>query len=153
MSRGRLPKPTALKKLIGTYRHDRFAGDEPTPPAGIPKPPKDLDRRARAAWRYYARILAGMRVLTVADREALACFCTAAGRRAQAEEELGRDGPVVKSPSGYPIQNPWLPIANKAMEQLQKWGQELGLSPAARSRLHATPAPVEAAKTRFFRVA
>jgi len=126
--------------MIGTYRRDRDNGQDPRPQAGIPKLPAHLDRQARKVWRYYAPILSESRILTMVDREALACFCVAAGRRAQAEMELAKTGPVVKSPSGYPIQNPWLAVANKAMEQMLKWGQELGLSPAARSRLHVMPA-------------
>ena len=65
------------------------------------------------------------------------CYCTAAGRREMAEAELAKHGPVVKSPSGYPIQNPWLAIANKALEQMMKIGIELGLTPASRSRIKA----------------
>ena len=39
-------------------------------------------------------------------------------------QELGE---VVKSPSGYPIQNPWLAIANKAFEQTMKAARRLQL--------------------------
>ena len=133
--KGRKPKPTALKVLTGTYRRDRTNGDEPKPKVGIPRMPADLDERARKVWRYYAQLLSRLRVLTLADRETLACFCVAAGRRMQAEEEIKKEGPIIKAPSGYPIQNPWLAITNKAMEQLLKWGTELGLSPASRTRV------------------
>lgn len=138
--KGRIPKPTELKRLAGTLRKSRQNLDEPQPEAGTPEPPADLDARAQAAWSYYAPILATCRVLTLADREILACFCAAAGRRSQAEEELAKSGPVVKSPSGYPIQNPWLAIANKALEQILRFGQELGLSPASRTRVKSLPA-------------
>jgi P27 family predicted phage terminase small subunit len=152
--KGRPSIPTAIKTARGTLRADRTNAAEPQPEVGIPKPPADLDKRARSAWRYYAKILADTRVLTLADREALACYCAAAGRRAQAEEELAKTGPVVKSPSGYPIQNPWLAIVNKSMEQLAKWGAELGLSPASRTRIKAQPAAkaTTSGRDRFFKV-
>ncbi len=136
--KGRIPTPAAIHILQGTFRRDRHGGTAQVE-VKIPKPPRDLDKRGRAQWRYFAPLLADMRTLGLADRQALACYCAAAGRREQAEEELGRLGPVVKSPSGYPIQNPWLAIANKSMEQMLKWGQELGLSPAARSRIKIEP--------------
>ena len=136
--RGRKPLPTALHILQGTYRADRHGGT-PEIAVEIPKPPRDLDKRARAAWRYYAPLLAEMRTIGLADREALACYCAAVSRRERAEEELAKTAPLVKSPSGYPVQNPWLAIANKAMEQMLKWGQELGLSPAARTRIKVAP--------------
>ena len=152
--RGRPPKPTALKALAGTLRPHRANAAEPRPKVGTPRPPTDLAEHARAQWDYYAPILAGCKVLTLADREALACFCVAAGRRAQAEMELAKTGPVVKSPSGYPIQNPWLAIANKAMEQMLKWGQELGLSPSSRTRIKTQPAaqPATTGRDRFFKI-
>jgi P27 family predicted phage terminase small subunit len=152
--KGRKPKPTALKKLAGTLRPNRTNRSEPMPKAGRPEPPADLDEVARAVWEYYGPILARCKVLTMADRECLACYCVAAGRRAQAEEELAKHGPVVKSPSGYPIQNPWLAIANKSMEQLLKWGQELGLSPSSRTRIKTQPTapPATTGRDRFFKI-
>lgn len=38
-------------------------------------------------------------------------------------------------PCGYPIQNPWLPIANRAIEQMRQLGSDLGLSAAALTRI------------------
>jgi len=152
--RGRKPTPTATKRLAGTLRKDRVNREEPTIEAGTPTPPEGMSDEARAQWDYYAPLLASCRVLTLADRETLACYCTAAARRSAAEAELAKHGPVVKSPSGYPIQNPWLAIANKAMEQMLKWGQELGLSPSSRSRIKTTaPAkPAETGAARFFKI-
>lgn len=43
-------------------------------------------------------------------------------------------GTVVKSPSGYPIQSPYLAIANKAHEQMTKLLAEFGMTPSSRSR-------------------
>jgi len=148
--KGRPPVPIAVHKLSGTFRKDRH-GDAMQIEASIPKPPRGLDKRARMVWRYYAPLLAACGVLTAADREALACFCVAAARRSQAEEELAKHGPIVKSPSGYPIQNPWLAIVNKATEQMLKWGQELGLSPSSRCRIKVSPpAQTPGDKARFF---
>ena len=36
---------------------------------------------------------------------------------------------------GYLQQNPWLNVANKALEQMRQFYAEYGLTPAARSRL------------------
>ena len=120
--------------LRGTFRRDRH-GNTPEIAVEIPKAPRDLDKRARTAWRYYAPLLTQMRTISLADREALACYCVAVSRRQQAEEGIAKSGLLVKSPNGYPMQTPWLAIANKSMEQMLKWGQELGLSPVARSRI------------------
>jgi P27 family predicted phage terminase small subunit len=150
--KGRTPKPTEMKRLAGTLRKHRQNLDEPQPEAGTPEPPEDLDTRALGAWNYFAPILAGCRVLTLADRETLACYCLAVGRRSQAEEELAKTGPVVKSPAGFAVLNPWLSVSNKALEQLLRFGAELGLSPASRQRVKALPAPkATTGRGRFFR--
>jgi P27 family predicted phage terminase small subunit len=141
-----------MKKLAGTLRKHRQNLDEPQPEAGTPEAPEDLDARALAAWRYYAPILSGCRVLSLADRETLACYCLAVGRRSQAEEELAKTGPVVKSPAGFAVLNPWLSVSNKALEQLLRFGAELGLSPASRQRVKSLPAPkATTGRGRFFK--
>ena len=85
--------------LRGTFRRDRH-GNTPEIAVEVPKPPKDLDKRAKATWRYYAPLLAQMRTISLADREALACYCVAASRRHQAEEGIAKSGLLVKSPNG-----------------------------------------------------
>ena len=45
----------------------------------------------------------------------------------------------IACPSGYFQQNPWLTIANKQLELMQKFMAELGLTPVARTRVHAVP--------------
>jgi hypothetical protein len=43
----------------------------------------------------------------------------------------------VKTPSGYVQQSPWLGIAHKQLELMGRYMVELGLTPAARSRVMA----------------
>lgn len=45
----------------------------------------------------------------------------------------------MKTPSGHVQQNPWLQVANKALEQMHKLLAEFGLTPASRSRVAAMP--------------
>ena len=74
-------------------------------------------------------------MLTTFDRAALAAYCQAWGRWVEAEERLRETPPLVKTPSGYVQQSPWLTIANKQLELMGRYMVELGLTPAARSRL------------------
>ncbi len=48
-------------------------------------------------------------------------------------------GVMVKSPNGFPMQSPFLAVANKAMEQMRALLAEFGMSPSSRTRVHATP--------------
>jgi threonine dehydratase len=44
---------------------------------------------------------------------------------------------VVKSPTGYPIQSPYVSIANRQTEIMMKIATEFGFTPASRSRISA----------------
>jgi P27 family predicted phage terminase small subunit len=88
-----------------------------------------------------APVLSAIGLLTSIDGDALALYCAAYARWADAEEHLAEDGVVVRSPTGYPIQNPYLAIANKAMEQMDRSLAKFGMTPADRTRVQAAPAP------------
>jgi Phage terminase, small subunit len=49
---------------------------------------------------------------------------------------------MVKSPSGYPIQSPYVSIANRQAEIMMRIASEFGFTPASRSRI-STPAKKE----------
>lgn len=127
--RGRKPKPAALRK--GCH-------EAPTPPDALPRCPAHLDAVARKEWRRLAKPLYDMGVLTVADRGAFAAYCQAWSRWVEAEEQLRKTPLLLKTPSGYVQQSPWLSIANKQMELMGRYMGELGLTPSARMRLPAT---------------
>ena len=78
-------------------------------------------------------------LVTEVDKAALAGYCQAWARWVEAEEQLTRFGAVIKSPSGYPIQSPYLPIANKALDQMTRLLVEFGMSPSSRSRVDLQP--------------
>jgi len=46
---------------------------------------------------------------------------------------------VVRSPSGYPMPNPYIGISNKALGNCLKLWVELGLTPSARARVSTAP--------------
>ena len=76
-----------------------------------------------------------MGVLTSIDRAALAAYCQAYGRWVEAEEKLKESPALYKTASGYVQQSPWLTIANKQLELMGRYMTELGMTPAARSRV------------------
>ena len=134
--RGRKPLPTALRRANGNPGKRGYNPAEPKPPEGLPDCPPHLGEEAREEWHRLAKVLHGMGVLTVVDRAALAAYCQSWARWVEAEERL-RDSPVLlKTPSGYVQQNPWLSIANKQLELMGRYMVELGLTPASRSRVN-----------------
>lgn len=144
MARGRKPKPTATKRLQGNPGKRALNQAEPAPPVETPTIPPHLDNEAVAEWHRLAPLLIAEGLLTQLDRAALSALCQAWGRYCQAEAALKEHGPVVRSPNGFPIQNPWLSIANTALKQLSAWLAEFGLTPSSRSRVKRGDGQAEA---------
>ncbi|MEA2822497.1 MAG: hypothetical protein QOJ86_4501, partial [Bradyrhizobium sp.] len=45
-----------------------------------------------------------------------------------------------KSPTGYPMQSPYISIANRQAEIMMRIASEFGFTPASRSRISTPPA-------------
>mgnify|MGYP000913998384 FL=1 len=132
---GRKPKPTALKELAGNPGKRPLNEREPKPTAKLPTAPKHLTSAARAEWRRMGKELLALGVLTSVDRAALAAYCVAYARWAEAEVQVAKLGTVVKTSNGNLIQNPYLAVANRAMEYMTKLATEFGMTPSSRSRV------------------
>jgi P27 family predicted phage terminase small subunit len=132
---GRRPKPTAIRRLEGNRGKRAWNHAEPVAPDAMPRCPEHLAPVARKEWRRVARTLHDMGVLTTIDRAALAAYCQAYARWVEAEERLKETPSLFKTPSGYVQQSPWLAIANKQLELMGRYMTELGMTPAARSRV------------------
>lgn len=135
--KGRKPRPRA-----------RGAADVPALPDVLPRCPPHLSDAARREWRRLATPLFEAGVLTLADRGALAAYCQAWGRWVEAEEKLAETPSLLKTPSGYVQQSPWLSIANKQLEIMGRYMAELGLTPVSRGRVnipegHGAPPPID----------
>ncbi len=140
--RGRKPKPTARKLLDGNPGKRALNANEPQqPPAGasfdVPPPELADQQLATAEWLRLAPLLRRARQVTEADRSALVAVCLEWARYILATREIAKHGLIVKAPSGYPMQNPYLPIATKALAGCNKLWPELGLTPSSRSRVSA----------------
>ena len=136
---GAKPKPTRLKVLHGTVRKDRTNSHERDVKTAIPTCPRELSPVAKREWKRVARVLAEMGLLSTIDRAALAGYCQAWATWIDAQAALQKHGVIMKSPNGYPMQSPYLAVANKAFEQMRLMLAEFGMSPSSRTRVHANP--------------
>lgn len=118
-------------------------------PTGIPTCPRHLSKDAKSEWKRISQELLAVGLLTKVDRAALAAYCQAWARWCEAERNVQKYGHVVKSPSGYPIQNPYVGIANTALDQMRKFLIEFGMTPASRSRLSVETAPKQSKLAAF----
>jgi len=133
------PGPRPLPKNVVAMRGSKDArgatNNLPEPEVCVPDPPDGMTKDARSAWLIFAKQLAGMRVMTKADTAALQMLCESWVRWKDATADVAKNGFMVKSPNGYPLQNPMLAVANKAQDQCLKLLAEFGLTPSARSRI------------------
>jgi P27 family predicted phage terminase small subunit len=134
---GRRPVPTALKVLRGNPGKRPLNRAEPKPTSGAPSCPKELDQDARKEWRRIVREFEALGMVTSLDRALLAVHCAAWSRWLKSSQEIQKHGYLVKAPSGYPIQNPYVAIQAAAEKTLRATGVEFGMSPASRSKVAA----------------
>jgi P27 family predicted phage terminase small subunit len=133
--RGRRPKPTRMKLLSGNPGKRPMNMHEPKPEPMIPDCPAELGPVARREWDRLASELGKLKLLTTLDRAALAAYCGAYSLWAEATDAIQKFGTMVKSPSGYPIQSPYVSVANRQAEIMMRIASEFGFTPASRSRI------------------
>jgi len=151
--RGRKPIPSAKRRLDGHPGHHPRNPHEPTlpplapePPPAAPEPDADVPEelrahpRAVAEWRRVSGLLLQAGALSDADRAALTALCLEWSRYLEAMAAVAKSGMIILSPSGYPLQNPYVAIATKALQACCRLWPELGMTPSSRTRIHAPAA-------------
>ena len=149
MKPGAKPKPSKLKMIHGS--REPINEREPRFDATQPEAPDFLCKDGAAEWERICEMLHRAGVMTAVDRGALAAYCQAYGRWAQAERALAvvaeRDGVgaglVIKTKGGNMIQNPLVGVANRALELMLKAAVEFGMTPSSRTRVVAGGDPNE----------
>ena len=79
--------------------------------------------------------LEAMGILTAIDMAAFAGYCQAYARWKEAEEFITKHGTIVKTPSGYWQQVPQVSIAQTYLKIMNRFCEQFGLTPSARSRI------------------
>ncbi|PYG84798.1 P27 family predicted phage terminase small subunit [Ruminiclostridium sufflavum DSM 19573] len=135
--RGRKPRPTAIKELEGNPGKRKLNKTEPKPDKKAPKCPSWLDNEAKKEWRRTVKQLEQLGILTEVDMAAFAGYCQAYARWKEAEEFITKHGTIVKTPSGYWQQVPQVSIAQTYLKIMNRFCEQFGMTPSARSRIAA----------------
>lgn len=138
----RRPQPTVLKVLRGNPgkrqlnqaepQHERLDGECPSLVA-------DADELAREEWERVAPGLISAGQVTTVDQSTLIGYCVKYAQWVRLEQEARKHPFIVRSPSGYPMPNPAIGLANKVFNLMLKAAAELGITPSSRSRVTAVP--------------
>ena len=136
---GRKQTPTRIKLLHGNPGRRPLNQAEPQPTVRLPRVPDHLSPAAKKEWRRAGRFLLQQGLISDLDLAAFAAYCQAWGRWVESEQALSSFGVMLKSPNGFPVQSPYLAVANRAMDQMRSLLSEFGMSPASRTRVAASP--------------
>lgn len=126
-----------MKMLAGNPGKRALNQAEPKPPVVLPEPPEHLSDEEKSKWEAVVRELHPLGLVTTIDKDALAMYCVIFVRWMKAEKMVREKGEIIKTAAGNIIQNPYLAIANRALDQLNKLGGEFGMTPSSRSRVKA----------------
>lgn len=127
--------PRNLRLVKGATRADRMNDKEPELRVAIPDPPDYLEDQEVDIFVEVAGKLARMRVMTEADTDALALYASRFCVWREANDNVRKTGLLTHSPKGFPMQNPYLSIANRAQQDCLKILTEFGMTPSSRTRV------------------
>jgi P27 family predicted phage terminase small subunit len=127
-------KPAGLKK-IASSQHTLPPETKQTKPVRMLECPPELGPMARQEWDRIVSELTSKGVLSSFDRGPLAVYCNAYAQYFEAMEEVQKYGAMIKSPNGYPVQSPYLAVANRHADTMIRIASEFGFTPASRSRI------------------
>jgi len=138
---GRRPTPTHLKIVAGNPGKRALNKTEPKPRREIPSCPAHLADSGKVAWGRLSLILDRMGVMTEADSAALERLCDCYTDILECRVLIERDGRTysVTTQSGDTLikANPAVAQLRAADAQFKSYLVEFGLTPAARSKVHA----------------
>jgi P27 family predicted phage terminase small subunit len=106
--------------------------------AGLPSPPAWLTPAARSYYRHYGRQLEASRVMTHADRDALAMYAAELAEIAVLTRLIHAKGFQRSLVTEMGVKtNPIVTQHQQAIGRARQLAQDLGLTPASRSRVQA----------------
>jgi P27 family predicted phage terminase small subunit len=107
----------------------------PTVELLAPECPPELGPVARAEWHRLVPELARLNLIAHLDRGQLAIYCVAYAQWLEAAEFIQKFGSMVKTPSGFPVQSPFVAILNRQADTMIRIASEFGFTPASRAKL------------------
>ena len=141
--RGRKPLPSNVVRLRGNPGKRRLNDVELRPASKLPVCPALLGDEAREEWQRLAKELAELGLLTGLDRDMLAAYCQAHALWVEAVSSIERYGTMVKSPNGFPMQSPYVAVANKQVDIDGVDCRQFGMTPSSRTRIRVGDKPPE----------
>lgn len=138
-------KPTALKKIEGTYRKDRVAKNELTPTIAIGvEPPESLNEWGVQLWNQVTADYCKIGLITSVDLASLTAVCIEWGRYCEANDIIQAQGLQIEEPvysqkgelvGTRTVTNTMVKVASDSFKNYTRMCIEFGLTPASRVKI------------------
>ena len=129
-------KPAVVRKIEGNRSRREIPRE--IEPEGRPRCPNLLNEAEKERWLDVVVSLP-VALLTRADEQTLERMAIAWARFRETTEAIHKAGLLVRGSVGNVVRNPLLIVQAAASHEMRICGMELGLSPAARTRITALP--------------
>lgn len=151
---GRIPKPSRTREAQGNPGKRSFNKREPSLRVQAPAAPRDLDTDGFLEWERLCSVCLNARVLTAADRGIVEIAAQAYStfiRATRVVNERGLTYETTNTTGGQVIKaRPEVAIASDAWRRYRAAICELGLTPAARTRVEAADSNEDGAEESYF---
>jgi len=141
--RGPIPKKPFLKVMSGNLPMTQNNVGTQQRYATPPSRPRHLSREEKAIWKKTIELLNSVRVLQIIDGPVLAAFCCSYARWVAAEREIqivqkeNKLGALILKVNNSYTVNPLITVSRRAQADMVTYAAQLGMTPAARSRLES----------------
>ena len=142
--RGPARTPDPVLKLHGRKRDPARdgPGDAVKVPGDMPTCPTKLCAAAKTEWRRIAKVLGSVDgMVTGTDRATLIGYCHAYAQFWRLDEIVTDEGDILEDGSGRHYKNPAAVMMADARTAMLRFSQELGFTPASRSRVRVSEKP------------
>ena len=137
-TRGRKPKPIAIKELEGNPGKRPLNLSEPKFKSNTEvKCPNYLTALAKKEWRRLAPSMQEIGILDSVNQSLFAAYCQCYAYWVENQMALSEGNSTVLTPSGYAQQKPQVNIALNCLKMATNIASEFGLTPSSRSRIIA----------------
>lgn len=154
--RGPMPQKSFLKAMSGNLPMTQGNMDTQQRYVTPPPRPKHLSREEKAIWKKTIELLSSLQVLQVIDGPVLGAFCCSYARWVAAEKEIQivqkkntLGALIVGAKNSYSV-NPLITVSRRAQADMVTYAAQLGMTPAARSRLAADSSSIGKRKVNAF---
>ena len=140
LTRGRPPKPSAMKKMAKTERKSRANKRAPKlKPGQIPPPPDHLTDLQKKGWRYLKTLVDPLGVFTAADilafEELVKTWAILSEAHAELEKEKGLTYEQATQSGSVERRRPQIDIIKEFKKQFSLDLSRFGMTPADRERV------------------